>query len=66
MHYLCRDFRERYLETYDDAHSDTPPFSDLFIGEVRSPGPLYPTAASGQAVALVVTPQQRLTINPSC
>ena len=40
-HLLCRDMRERYLETYDDAHSDTPPFSDLFIGEVRSPAPLY-------------------------
>lgn len=32
---VCRAMREKYLTTYGDAHSDTPPFTDLFQGQVR-------------------------------
>ena len=31
----CRAIRERYLQTYGEAHSETPPFSDLFQGQVK-------------------------------
>lgn len=30
----CRDMREKYLVTYEEMHTDTPPFVDLFAGEV--------------------------------
>ena len=29
-----RDIREKYLVTYEEMHTDTPPFVDLFTGEV--------------------------------
>jgi len=35
----CRDQREKYMITYEEANSDTPPFTDLFQGEVSQPVP---------------------------
>lgn len=31
---MYRDQREKYLITYEEANTDTPPFTDLFQGEV--------------------------------
>ncbi len=33
--FTCRDQREKFLITYEEANTDTPPFTDLFQGEVR-------------------------------
>lgn len=30
----CRDVRERFMLTYEDSHTENPPFSELFAEDV--------------------------------
>ena len=61
---LCRDMREKYLVTYEEMHTDTPPFVDLFTGEVIFLLTLYAGARRCRAFGVSRTLKGATTLLP--